>query len=672
MEADRRVDILECTLRDGSYAIDYQFTAEDTGVIALGLERAGFRYIEIGHGLGLDASSPAHGQAAASDAEYMRAAREALSTALFGSFFIPGLGDMDSLALAAEAGMGFIRIGTNVTEIADAEPYIKRAKELGLVVSSNLMKSYAVPLDEFVKLARQAEAFGADIVCVVDSAGGMMPDDVTRYTETLAGELSVRIGYHGHNNLDLALANSIAAVQAGATVVDASLQGMGRSAGNAQTEILAMVLEKLGYKTGVDVLAACDLGERIIRPMAASRHGIDSVSAIMGLAQFHSSFEPIVARVAEQENVDIRELILAVSEIDRIAVTEPMARKAAHSLSGRTHVRAGDRSSAAPRLYLSEVGLGGTVESRASDVARQMAVLARKTGSPTVMTIARSDEGGETRFPYVRHSGGYIIGNVEAASVEDALAVAEAVDGHAEWLLVDVGRLHHNDDLFALVKSRVHEAAVLPYDDIGTIVASVRAMLYQMGWPSLKVAVLGGGVLAHRVCDELGIHGIPSDQAVSAVLTEEVDVLLVTDVPSDAIAPERVGLCLDCRTGSRRDALPAAEVTRRIDVRAGLTAAVTGAIDTSLLLGRDQGARTIDGVRIVAGGAIGAIGDIVVDSITSPTIVIGVADGRGGLLDDTGAIGYTERAASVRRFIARTRYLEGTTDSDAERGTGSS
>src|SRR6476661_6453229 len=174
-------DILEVTLRDGSYLIDFQFTAEDTANIAAALEGIGFRWIEVGHGLGLNASQSGKGVAAASDEEYLGAASQALTRAKWGMFFIPGIGREEDLRLAASYGMSFVRIGTNVTETAQAEPYIALAKELGLIVSYNAMKSYAVSPEQFGKVVAEVYGWGADIACLVDSAGSMDPDSVAAY-----------------------------------------------------------------------------------------------------------------------------------------------------------------------------------------------------------------------------------------------------------------------------------------------------------------------------------------------------------------------------------------------------------------------------------------------------------------------------------------------------------
>ena len=239
---DASPDILEVTLRDGSYLIDFQFTAEDTANIAAALDGIGFRWIEIGHGLGLNASQSGKGTAA-TDEEYLDAASQALQHTKWGMFFIPGIGREEDLRLAAKYGMSFVRIGTNVTETTQAEPYIALAKELGFIVSYNAMKSYAVSPAEFGKVVAQVYVWGADIACLVDSAGSMDPDVVAAYLRAAKSESASPLGFHGHDNLSLAMANTLRAIEEGAILVDSSLQGMGRSAGNTVTEVLVAILQ---------------------------------------------------------------------------------------------------------------------------------------------------------------------------------------------------------------------------------------------------------------------------------------------------------------------------------------------------------------------------------------------------------------------------------------------
>lgn len=326
------INVLDCTLRDGSYAIDYQFTAEDTSRICAALEKAGVRYIEIGHGVGLN-GSPKHGEAAASDEEYLQAASQALTGAKFGMFCIPGIARLEDIDMAASHGMHFLRVGTNITETESAKAFIEKGRALGMHVSYNMMKSYALPAAEVADRARMAREYGAEVIFVVDSAGGMVPDDVHEYVARVKDAVrGADVGFHGHNNLGLAMANSLAAIKAGATWIDATLQGMGRSIGNTQTEALVALLERMGYTTGIDLLGVMGAGDTLIRPIMREKTGVDSLSVVIGLAKFHSSFLPIVQKVAKERNLDIRLLILQVSKRDLVLVTEEIANEAADDL----------------------------------------------------------------------------------------------------------------------------------------------------------------------------------------------------------------------------------------------------------------------------------------------------------------------------------------------------
>jgi 4-hydroxy-2-oxovalerate aldolase len=331
---NQSIEILETTLRDGAYMIDFQFTANDTAVICAALEDAGFRTIEVAHGLGLGASGTRWGVAAATDEEYLRAAATSLKLARFGTFFIPGIGTKEHLDLARSYGMSFVRIGTNITQSEESEEFIKYAKRLGFEVMYNAMKSYVAPPEEFLRRMRQTVEWGADVVYLVDSAGGMLPSEVKQYIELLRENLDARIGFHCHNNFMLACANNLAALEAGATLLDSTMQGMGRSAGNPQTEVMILLYEKLGINTGVDIFKAMDIGENLIRPLMPVKSGVTALDMTMALAQFHSSFLPRVERAAGEFNVDPKLLIMEVSKVDRVNPSQELITTIAARLAG--------------------------------------------------------------------------------------------------------------------------------------------------------------------------------------------------------------------------------------------------------------------------------------------------------------------------------------------------
>lgn len=327
----RRVELLDCTLRDGSYTIDFQFTARQTEEICRAVEQAGFARIEVGHGMGLGGSR--HAPAACSDEEYLRAAVGAVTTARIGAYFIPGIGTEDHLRMARDQGVQFVRIGTDATRSEQAEPFILLARKLGLEVHYNAQKSYLATPAEFRERALRIAGAGVDVVYVVDSAGGMTPWEVRDYVTPLVADLDCRIGFHGHNNLSLAVANTLAALESGADLLDCTLQGMGRSSGNAQSEVMVLLMERMEIETGIHAPRVLAAGEELIRPLMPEPHGIPALEAVMGSARFHSGFYDRVHRVAIEKGVDIWTLIVEVSKVDRANPGEELIRSIAERIA---------------------------------------------------------------------------------------------------------------------------------------------------------------------------------------------------------------------------------------------------------------------------------------------------------------------------------------------------
>lgn len=683
-------EILECTLRDGSYPIAYQFTAEDTAVIAAGLEQAGFRRIEIGHGLGLGASRPDIGMAAATDEEYLAAAAGVLSEAKFGAFFIPGIGDESHLELAAKYGMNFVRIGTDVTETEKAERFIKRGKDLGMEVSANPMKSYAVPLDEFVRRAVQLDKWGADIIAIVDSAGGMLPAGVAETTRRLKENVGAAIGFHGHHNLQLAIANVLAAIEAGATIVDTSLRGLGRSSGNAQTEVLVMILEKLGLNPGIDVFKTMDLGDRLIAPIARGR-GVDSVEITTGFAGFHSGFMKTLLTSAQRAGVDLRELIIEVSKVEQVKVTAQIADRVADQLAGAGARRTTAAAERAMTIELPE--RAGTspqdLEQCAREIAQEIFTLAAKSGKTSVFAIApkpKPDEG-PTTFPFVRSNPSCVIGNAEVSAAADGLKIAATVDGIVDVVVIDA---EPGDGLCARIGEVVRKSRLLTYRDSDALVQAADAVLAQLvpGIGAIQVGICGASKIGWKLAIKLAQRGarvvlfdprasmedtatslntlLGSDAIIAAKDAEACArgsaVLVGTAVRAPVIDAVMIsalpdgGLVLDAGVGTIfPDAIECGAQRGlricRLDMRAGLTAEIANILETAELITTAMGRAELAGVPVVAGGLIGQRGDVVVDTIVAPTRVIGVADGRGHLLRETEAAEFEPRVRAVRKQI---------------------
>jgi 4-hydroxy 2-oxovalerate aldolase/long-chain acyl-CoA synthetase len=694
------IQILECTLRDASYVIDFQFTAEDTAVVAAGLQDAGFRWIEIGHGLGLHASGPTHGHAAATDEQYLGAAASVLTTARFGCFFIPGIGESQDLNLGAKYGMGFVRIGTNVTETDQAEPHIKHAKQLGLLVSSNLMKTYALPLDDVIRRVVQLDRWGADIICVVDSAGGMLPSEVSRYVTRLRSEVGAAIGFHGHNNLQLAHANVLAALDAGATWIDATLRGMGRSAGNAQTDVILLILQKLGIDLGIDIFKTMDVSERLIAPIVRGR-GVDAIEATVGYAGFHSSYLKTIYKVARARDVDPRELIVRVSAIDRVHVTEALAARVADEIrQGRRSGRASSPGTRELTVARGRLPSRQTPQDAAPAIADELRILARKLDRPSVFTIAGSRAvPGRSMFPFVRTSAQHVIGNAEVATADLAAEVAGAVDGRVDVVAVDLGRPSRPlSGLLEAVAAKVRQSRLIMYSDEDAQVAAADAFLITALPPPdrARVVICGTGYIAVQLAVRMAVRGLhawlwresaeeaaracealrelartfdlahpvrvqqwtPEVDAVDAVIGATAGEPLI---PADVVRSLRPqGLLFDAGVGSlSTEAIEEARARgvrlSRLDMRAGLSGAIAVALDTADLTSRIVGRDVIAGVPIVAGGVIGCRGDVVVDTMGEPTRVIGVADGSGRLLAGEDAQKFREQVERVEQELLRRR-----------------
>jgi len=331
------INIVENTLRDGSYVIDFQFDKYQTSNITKRLSELGFNMIEVGHGLGLGAwNNPLAGLSKENDAAYISAAVEAAPNAKVGVFFIPGIGTLDDMDKAIDLGIKFIRIGSNVDTYNNTLKFVEHAKKRGLFIAVNLMKSYGVKSYEFTKIVKDIDTWGiADVVYLVDSAGCMLPNEVYEYIDRTREMVATPIGFHGHNNMSLAVANSLKAVEAGATFIDTCIRGMGRSAGNAQTEIMIYILQKMGLTSiATEVYEFYDFANKYIVPIMENTQGLSDEEIHIGISKFHSSYTPILEKISKQTGVDELRLMKMVSDINCINPTEELFLQTAYKYKG--------------------------------------------------------------------------------------------------------------------------------------------------------------------------------------------------------------------------------------------------------------------------------------------------------------------------------------------------
>lgn len=636
--------LLDTTLRDGSYVVDFQFTARDTARIAGALDACGVPFIEVGHGVGLRASENPSMRAACTDAEYFAAAAAVVTRGKWGVFAIPGIARIEDVDAAAQAGAGFIRIGTNVTEAETAAPFIARAKSHGLHVSANYMKTYALPPEAVGAAARRSAEAGADLVCVVDSAGGMLPEDVTAYVHGIQAVSDVPVGFHGHNNLGLAIANSLAAVEAGVAMVDTSLRGMGRSAGNAATEIFLLALKRRGGDLGLDPLALMDIAERHVDDMLRHYQQVDSIGIISGYAQFHSSFLGTVLAHAERHRVDPRELIVAVTREDKVNAPTELVEALARELASRNQVP----QPAAVVVPGRRVAGAASVAERARQVAEDARTAARRMGKRAVFNLVQAVRPpGETAVSSAVYEGAQFV--VASAETQDATAAAEMA--HAVLPLVDHVLLDADvkgawsRPLLAAVEAACNGASLLRYSDTEAWGRALVSRVLHEARAIEGVAVIGDGPLADPCRLRLSLAGCAAASADTAPVVLVLAPATVAPRPTLALVVD--GL-LGALAAPALDALHAAGVAVvRPDMRVAIHAEIGAALGARTFFETVQGRATVDGVPVAAGGVLAPRGTVIVDAARAPHHVLGVADGR-GLLVPAAELDEAERAALLR------------------------
>jgi len=317
--------ISDPTLRDGNHAVQHQLDARQIALYAAAAEAARIPIVEVGHGNGLGASSLQVGESLLGDREMLETARKRLVNSKLGVHAMPGFATINrDLKQAVAVGVDVFRVGVHCTEADIAQRHIGYLRDKGREVYGVLMMSHMASKEVLAEEALKMESYGAEGVVLMDSAGAYLPCDVTEKIRELVKSLSIAVGFHAHNNLGMAVANSLAAVQAGATIVDGTARGFGAGSGNAPVEVIVAVLEKMAFSTGVDlygVLDASDIAEKGLMRVIPS---ITSVSVVSGLAGVFSGFAKHVERISGEYGVDARDVFFELGRRNVVAGQEDL------------------------------------------------------------------------------------------------------------------------------------------------------------------------------------------------------------------------------------------------------------------------------------------------------------------------------------------------------------
>ena len=335
--SDTRTKIIvnDVTLRDGMHALAHQYTVEQMTAIARKLDEARVDLIEVSHGDGLNGNSFNYGFSAHAEVEYLRAVKAELKHAKLVALLLPGIGTIEEMKMAREAGVDTIRIATHCTEADIAAQHIATAREMGFDTVGFLMMAHMVPTAKLVEQARLMESYGAHCVYITDSAGALLMDETRERVTAFRNELGCQVGFHNHNNLGLGVANTVIAIEAGAHRVDGSLAGMGAGAGNCALEALIAVTNRMNIRTDVDLYPLLDAADNLVRPIQVRPVQTDGNALMLGYAGVYSSFLLHTERASKRFNVDSRDILMELGRRKMIGGQEDMIVDVAIDLAKR-------------------------------------------------------------------------------------------------------------------------------------------------------------------------------------------------------------------------------------------------------------------------------------------------------------------------------------------------
>ena len=331
----KKVTLHDMTLRDGMHPKRHQMTLEQMKAVACGLDAAGVPLIEVTHGDGLGGSSVNYGFPAHTDEQYLSTVVPLMKRAKVSALLIPGIGTVDHLKMAHDLGVHTIRVATHCTEGDVSEQHIVAARELGMDTVGFLMMAHMNSPEGLAVQAKLMEGYGANCVYVTDSAGHMLPGDVKARLAAVRAALKpeTELGFHGHHNLAMGVANSIAAIEAGATRVDAAAAGLGAGAGNTPMEVLVAVCDRMGIATGIDVWKIQDVAEDIVVPLMDFPIRVDRDALTLGYAGVYGSFLLFAKRAEKKYGVPARDLLVELGRRGMVGGQEDMIEDTALTLA---------------------------------------------------------------------------------------------------------------------------------------------------------------------------------------------------------------------------------------------------------------------------------------------------------------------------------------------------
>lgn len=614
--------ILDTSIRDGSYVFNFKFTKEDTFLIARGLSNAGIKHIEVGHGLGLKASE-IKGNAAEKDSVYIKSARDAVNeNSLIGCFFIPEIGDFESIRSAVDAGLQFIRIGIDIDEYEKLDKYIEFCKSLNLEVWINLMKTYLVKPKKFGSIVKYFENLGVDVICIVDSAGGMLPKDIEAYTYEGLNSGKTPLAFHGHDNLTLAVSNCLKFIECGGKYVDCSLCGLGRGAGNASTEILTGILKKM------NLLAKEINNERLLELAENYKNFLSSFNPIKtaneistGLNLFHSANENIIFEAQNITGASFSQILNNLPDSAMKSLTINEAIKAGQEVKPKKKKTF---------LNLQEINIQRLQPRNVEELKNELEINKGKTSLTRVISLALSNDRETPYLGPIRKGHKTLISHIEIKNANEFQDIFNKLEKHAELWLID-------KHIFSLKEISIKngDKRIYVYDDKKLIKQAVIDYIQILN--TKKIKIIGNGYDLKK--DLKNYLEIMEDNKAPEclIITDENHTNEIVEFIKKA--KKNTFIIFITKLNIEEEILLMIKEKEIILLKVNCSEALISEADriekTIKNFNQTYGEKFINpNLGIVSGGYIGRKGSIVVDNINNPRHIYGVCDGKGNINKD--------------------------------------
>ena len=331
----KNILITDSSLRDGNHSVKHTISLDSIERYCKFADSAGIPIVEVGHGNGLSASSLLIGKSPNTDEEMLTTAKKYLKNSKLGVHTIPGLSTIDDAKRAIDCGVDVFRVATHCTEATLSKSHIDFLAKTNKEVYGVLMMSALINIEKLVEQSKIMEDYGAQAIVVMDSTGTYLPSDVKERISSLKENIKIKIGFHAHNNLGCAVANSLIAVESGADLIDVCIRGFGAGAGNAPLEILIPILEKSGFKTNINFKKIIKEADNVMDYLIPETPSISPINVLTGLNKLFSGFEKPIIKASKLYNIEYSSLIFELGNRKLVAGQEDLILEVAEEFNNK-------------------------------------------------------------------------------------------------------------------------------------------------------------------------------------------------------------------------------------------------------------------------------------------------------------------------------------------------